>query len=737
MMANIAPQFGPVRKTGHHRETQREVRLPYLPALDGLRALAALVVLFYHADMPWMPGGFLGVEVFFVLSGYLITSLLLAEWRRSGHVNLLRFGLRRARRLFPAMLVMVAASAAFAVLFLPDEVAGLRRDAVSGLGYVTNWHLIFSRTSYFESVGRPSLLRHLWSLAIEGQLYIFWPIIFALLIRRWKGRWVPIVAILGAIASALWMAFLYQPDGDPSRVYYGTDTRCAGFLLGAALAFVPLADRPARRLASWFLDFAGLASLGLLVLACIAIDAYQPFLYRGGFAMVAIATILVISAVTHSGTRMVSDLLGCGPLRWIGQRSYGIYLWHWPVFMLTRPQLDLPLEGAPLLVLRFALTFVLTELSYRCVEKPLHDGALGRARRAFRQAQGTHRWRLALRWGGVFLGVTTLSLALGRAVVNSQPATPSWYGGRESVRTVLSSPTPEADRPAVMPTPTIAPTFAVGLGPISPTPDQEPSATPQPQAETPTAVPTALPDAEITPAPPLPLEDLGSSTVSTPPDDRSTPAPSMGWDDPGSPLASALSVTESVGITLPVSAPSTVPASTPEQASAAPVPSVPAAPQDTMQVVAVGDSVMVSAADELTGVIDQLSMDAAIGRQIREVIEVLQAIADAGRMGNVVIIQVGNNGYLSAKKFDEMMQLLKDVQYVYILNCRVPRQWETTVNTVLAEGVTRHPNATLIDWYAASADHPEFFWNDGMHLRPEGAKAYTELIVEQLSKVAP
>jgi hypothetical protein len=156
-----------------------------------------------------------------------------------------------------------------------------------------------------------------------------------------------------------------------------------------------------------------------------------------------------------------------------------------------------------------------------------------------------------------------------------------------------------------------------------------------------------------------------------------------------------------------------------------------------MQVVAVGDSVMVSAADELTGVIDQLSMDAAIGRQIREVIEVLQAIADAGRMGNVVIIQVGNNGYLSAKKFDEMMQLLKDVQYVYILNCRVPRQWETTVNTVLAEGVTRHPNATLIDWYAASADHPEFFWNDGMHLRPEGAKAYTELIVEQLSKVAP
>ena len=181
-----------------NNSVQREVRLPYVPALDGLRALAAVVVLLYHADMPWMPGGFLGVELFFVLSGYLITSLLVAEWRQTGHVNLKRFGLRRVRRLFPAMLLMTAVSIAYVVLFLPGEVAGLRRDAVAGLGYMTNWYLIFSRTSYFESVGRPSLLRHLWSLAIEGQLYVFWPLIFSLLIHRWKGRWVPIVAFLGA-----------------------------------------------------------------------------------------------------------------------------------------------------------------------------------------------------------------------------------------------------------------------------------------------------------------------------------------------------------------------------------------------------------------------------------------------------------------------------------------------------------------------------------------------------------
>jgi len=733
-MSIHSSRFEPILASADDGTTQSQVRLSYLPALDGLRALAALVVLLYHADMPWMPGGFLGVEVFFVLSGFLITSLLLAEWYRTGRVNLLQFGLRRLRRLFPAMLLMVVASVSFAVLFLPDDVVGLRRDAVAGLGYVTNWHLIFSRISYFESMGRPSLLRHLWSLAIEGQLYVAWPLIFAVLIRRWNGRWVPLLAVLGAAGSTVLMALLYHPDLDPSRVYYGTDTRAAGFLLGALLVFVPLQGRSARRVTAWLVDLAGLASLGLLVWACIRIDAYQPLLYRGGFAVVAIATMLVIVAIVRPNTRLVPAVLGCRPLRWIGLRSYGIYLWHWPVFMLTRPQLDLPLDGVPLLVLRIALTLVLTELSYRAVEKPLRGGALGRAHRAFHRAQGARRWNLGLRWGSVMLGIVALVVVLGWAVANSQPSTASSWLGRESVRTVLTSSTPEQDRPAA-PTPTVAENATVQQ-PVSAIPSTftpEPTSldTPQLAVDTPVAQPTVLlDDGALSPSSPSPT-DLRASSPTV--EDRvATPAVSPLMVDALSLAAPAQPMTDTVTASATLSVPGAAPADAQESVEAAsPSPDL-AVSTEPASVIAVGDSVMVSAADELAEVIDGLSMDAAIGRQIREVIGVLQEILDAGRMGNVVIIQVGNNGYLSAKKFDEMMVLLQDVPSVFILNVRVPRQWESTVNKVLAEGVQRYANATLIDWYAASEDHPEFFWKDGMHLRPEGAQAYTELIVEQL-----
>ena len=185
-MATIDPSTGtphtPARDRGHSQ------RLPYLPALDGLRALAVIAVLFYHAGLRWMPGGFLGVEIFFTISGYLIASLLLAEWRETGRIVLKQFWLRRARRLLPALFTVIIAALAFSVLFLPDEVASLRKDAAAAFAYSTNWYLIFSHQSYFEAVGRPSLLRHLWSLAVEEQFYLLWPLIFVLTMRRWAER---------------------------------------------------------------------------------------------------------------------------------------------------------------------------------------------------------------------------------------------------------------------------------------------------------------------------------------------------------------------------------------------------------------------------------------------------------------------------------------------------------------------------------------------------------------------
>ena len=431
-----------------------------------MRAFAVIAVLLYHADLAWIPGGFLGVEVFFVISGYLITALLLAEWRQRGRIDLKTFWLRRARRLLPALYVLLVATLAFAVVFLPGEIAGLRGDVLAALGYVTNWYLIFGQESYFEAVGRPSLLQHLWSLAVEEQFYLIWPPILALGLcigaTRLRRRRVLTVVIFGAVASAMAMALLYVPGVDPSRIYYGTDTRATGLLCGAALAFLwspgdkyrpsearhhrlglPGRSRFRRRwgwTAPLLLDIVGFAALGALVWFCVNLGEFQPFLYSGGFALVGIATTATIMAVVHPHSVIGSRFLGSAPLRWVGVRSYGIYLWHWPVFMVTRPELDVPIDGLPLLALRLSATVVLADLSYRYIETPIRRGALGRAWRTLREAQGPLRRRLRLQWAGVLVPILASCALLGVAVAQAEPPEkPSYLASMKSVHTVEQS----------------------------------------------------------------------------------------------------------------------------------------------------------------------------------------------------------------------------------------------------------------------------------------------------------
>jgi peptidoglycan/LPS O-acetylase OafA/YrhL len=381
----------------------RAKEMGYLPGLDGVRALAVIGVLLYHADLSWIPGGFLGVDVFFVLSGFLITSLILEEFDRSGKVDFRKFYLGRARRLLPALILVLVVVSLAAALVYQDAARQLASDVVASIFYVNNWWYIAADQSYFEFIGRPPLLKHLWSLAVEEQFYLVWPAIAFLAMRRFARKGVFAVAATLAILSTIWMLQLAVANGfpdfaDPSRAYFGTDSHSMGLLIGAAMATFWRPGRMRRSLptgASAIITAIGIAALLAVIWFFVFVGEFTPWLYRGGFLGLALIVATLIAAASHPGVGL-GKAMGTQPWRYIGQRSYGLYLWHWPVFMATRPGLDLPLDGVPLLILRLGLTVGIAELSFRFVEMPIRRGVIQRYAARIKAASGARRRRLRL-----------------------------------------------------------------------------------------------------------------------------------------------------------------------------------------------------------------------------------------------------------------------------------------------------------------------------------------------------
>ena len=332
-----------------------------------------LAVFFYHAGVGWMPGGFLGVDLFFVISGYLITSLLLSEYRRGGHIRLGQFWLRRAKRLLPAVGVFIAVTMIVAAIVTPEDITQLRGDAVASLFYVANWHFIFAHQSYFDQFQRPSLFRHLWSLSVEEQFYLFWPLAFAGGMTLFGRRRLLIGVIAGALASVLLAWILFDPGGDNSRLYYGTDTHAVGLLAGVALALVwsPLGvrRRSVGQLVGPVLDAIGVLTLGYIILSFLHVHDYDLGLYHGGYLTLAIVTAILLAVLAHPAARL-GKLIGQPPMLWLGLRSYSFYLWHWPVLVLTRPGIDVSIPRGILIPLQLLVVLALADLSYRFVELP-------------------------------------------------------------------------------------------------------------------------------------------------------------------------------------------------------------------------------------------------------------------------------------------------------------------------------------------------------------------------------
>jgi peptidoglycan/LPS O-acetylase OafA/YrhL len=393
----------------------RGADLGYLPGLDGLRALSVLAIVLFHAQVAGFDGGFFGVEVFFVLSGYLITSLLVAEFARTGGVSLRRFWMRRARRLLPALCMLLISVVAVAPTLAPDAYLETRGALPAALLFVSNWWQIAHHQSYFMAVERPPFLLHLWSLAVEEQFYIVVPPIVVCacaLSGRLPRGWIAATAAFSGLASAFWMAHLFDPSVDPSAVYLRTDTRLSGLLLGVAMAaIVPAGTRgQTEEKARFSLDALGLLGLAGLSWALCRWRDTDPFVYPFGFLAVDIAAMALIACAV--GPSRVGRLLGLAPLRWLGRRSYGLYLWHWPVMVVTRPELDVPWTGWQLLALRLGVTLLLAELSYRFVELPVQRGALTSLLRSLRGYGSPLERTRALRTLGVMTGTAGLAAAL-------------------------------------------------------------------------------------------------------------------------------------------------------------------------------------------------------------------------------------------------------------------------------------------------------------------------------------
>ena len=357
----------------------------YVPALDGLRAFAVLAVIFYHMGLGWAPGGLMGVTVFFVISGYLINGLLVAEHEQTGAISLKSFWLRRVRRLFPAIFLSVVGTAALCTIFDHTLLDKMRPDIAPSLLFYNNWWQIFRDMSYFEQAGNPSPLTHFWSLSIEEQFYVVWPLLLLLMYRLGaKKKTMSRVVLVLAIVSALEMALLYNPQGDPSRIYYGTDTRAMSLLIGVWLAFMwpsaAFGTEPSisnRNTGTWVaFNLAGVVALLALIAIVAFTNGFSAFPYYGGILLTSVLSAVLIAALAVPKT-WVARLFELAPFVWIGKRSYSMYLWHFPILLLTTDVNST--TGVPwwMRIIQIALIFVIAELSFRFVEDPIRKGKIG------------------------------------------------------------------------------------------------------------------------------------------------------------------------------------------------------------------------------------------------------------------------------------------------------------------------------------------------------------------------
>lgn len=573
--------------------------IQYIPAIDGLRAIAVIAVILYHLGFDWIPGGFLGVDLFFVISGYVITRLLLDSIEISGGLNLGAFYLARLRRLLPALLFMIITTAITVGIWAPDTIKRFLIDTPFALTGTMNWWLVGRELDYFESIGRPPLLQHTWSLAVEAQFYLIWPLIL-LLILKWFGKKRVAIASLffAAISGITLLLVSLSLDANNatsvSHIYFGTDTHSIGLFLGAALAvsWVPQNFKEVvSRKAQDFIDGIGVIGFIGILGTFLLIDADNPNLYKIAFPLAGLFGAAIVTSIVHPASRF-APILQNRVLLWIGERSYAIYLWHWIIFQVTRPDIDLAGQDWALLALRILIVLALADISLRYIELPVRRGVIknwikGRKYRtpAEKKIQSRRIFTTS------FLVIVIAGFISFRAITLSQVE-------QETLR-----------------------------------------------------------------------EDFVSESTPT--------------------------LIAETGIWL------------------------------------TGDSVILGIRNSLAEKFPVALVNARIGRQADELLEVIEKDKASAPIGPVVL-NMGNNGALTQEQVVAIFEALRDSEKVIVVNTAVPRGWRDDNNRLIADTAAGYSNISIVDWNSISADRPEYFAPDGVHLVPTGVAVYISEIAKYL-----
>ena len=632
----------------------RATRSHYVGALDGLRVLAILAVLVYHANPSWLPGGYFGVTVFFAVPGYLTTLSIEREIGRAGRLDYPRFILKRATRLLPSMLAVVGVTTLLCVFLAPNLLPKVKSDVVPALLFVENVFYIVRNVSYFANAGLPSPLTHFWYLGVVMQFYVIWPLVLLGMRKVVRSRRMActVVGIL-AVASAVLMAVLYDPTGDTARIYYGPDTRAAELLLGALAALwtgghglslwaLPAVGPRLKDAPAWTCDALALACLAGLGVMCFSLNGYSEFAYRGGMLLAAVLTAVLVSCLCRPQSAL-AHVLGARPVAEAGKRAFAVYLWHYPLLVVLNPATrttELPVWGW---ALEFLLIFACAEASYRLFEKG--QGPREVAGRAMP------------------LGLSVPQVALGAL-------------GVLCALVLLFVPI-SAEQTGV------------------PTEMQQMSAEEQQYLAEQQAAAEATQSGD---------NGEGDGAQSEPQQDDTT------FDVSGTYFAD----TAFAAVIDQINATSfTVDAST---------------GATNASVVLIGDSVPAGAITQFYKYFPNGYIDAQVGRQLYVGVDVYRQCQANGHDGDVVVWAIGDNGVARESQVKELIDAVDPSKHVYLCTVRVPLALQDMNNQLFKDVAAQYDNVDVIDWYAESAGHDEYFWSDGTHLRPEGAEAYVLML---------